>query len=233
MKKTAFSCVAVLCISLVWSQQQMEISLANGIGQMRSVNSNEEAATGRTFIEDHCKWSMNAGMGYTYTFNKWKLRTGVTYSLQQGETTERFHIYPYVYGTDYEYDYIFQMARTCHYLRIPLMIAYKADKLEIAIGFYGAGLVSNSYWASGFLNTDPHLFQSGGNNLSRFDAGICGEIRYPLDSKFDLVLSASSGFVDVSNGTEKGAVHYVYGLSPRQRTLKNKLLLVGIAYQLF
>lgn len=233
MKKAALSCVAVFCVTMAWGQHHVEISVANGISRISSVNSNEEESASRAHIKDLNKWSISANAHYNYSFKNVKLRTGLSYSLLQGETKEQFHVYPYIPGTGYEYDYEFHIVRKAHYLRIPLMFAYQADKLEIALGLYGGYLFSNSYWASGFTNSDPNLFQGGGNNLSKFDAGIGGEIRYPLDDKFDLMIAANAGLVDISNGTEQGAQYFVYGLEPHQRTLKNRQLLIGVSYHLF
>lgn len=231
MKTIMLSGFAIMNTCILFSQHHVDLSLSNGISRISSVNSNEEEAMSRAKITDGQNWSFNAGAHYNYTFQKWNLETGLTYSLIQGNTTEQFHVYTQIQGVDYDYE--LNTKREIHYLKIPVTLNYRFDQLELGVGVYGAYRLTNSSWIKGYINSDPAIFQGGGNNVRKFDAGVSCQLKYKLDAKYDFCIAANAGLIDISNGLEKGAPNFFFGFEAHQRTLKTRQLTIGLIYHLF
>lgn len=215
------------------SQHHVDFSMHAGTSTINSMHTDLEQSQSRTRIEDLQKWSFDFGANYAYQFNKWMVRCGISFCSIKGETLESFTVYPLFHDDGFPSLIELSTTRTASYLRIPLTINYQYDKVQLGVGVYGAYLLTNSVWAAGYNNSDPMLFQGSGNTLAKFDVGVMAEISYQLDEKFDLLVAANAGMVDISNGSEQGAVQYIYGLEPHQRSLRNRQLTAGLRYHLF
>ena len=231
MRKIMLSGFAIMNTCILFSQHHMNLSLSNGISRISSVNSNEEEGMSRAKITDGQNWSLNGSANYYFSFRKWNIETGLTYSFIQGNTTEQFHVYTQTQGVDFDYE--LNTKRGIHYMKIPVSVNYRFDRLELGVGIYGAYRLTNSSWIKGYINSDPAIFQGGGNNLRKFDSGVICQLKYKLDAKYDFLISANAGLIDISNEVEKGAPNFFFGFEAHQRTLKTRQLTIGVIYHLF
>lgn len=234
MMKVPFFLAASACLSLpLFAQHQMSVSLNSGIGKSALITDLESEVEMKTNISDEYCMSSNAQLNYSFQKNHWIAETGLAYNLIKGSTRETFNVYDW--SNQYQYHtYAAHETRRAHYLTLPLMIHYKFNKLSIGTGIFAALLLTDYSFIQFYRDEIPNGFQQGGNRLRNFDIGANAKVHFSLNEKFSLQAMILCGFLDVSNGTQNGAVYQTLQINEASnRQLKNKQFLVGISYRIF
>lgn len=227
-----FLTALALCPFGVFSQHHLSASLNSGIGKSALLTDFDSEIAMQTTIEDRFSMTYNAQLTYTFQKNHWLVETGLAYSMIKGSTTETFNVYDFFNQFNYSV-YTAEETRRSHYLTLPLLLHYTFNKLSFGAGVYGS-LKLTDYSAYEFYIDDmPSGFQQGGNRLSKFDLGASAKLHYSITEKIGLQSQVNIGFLDVSNGSQTGAMYQTLQLNEAtNRQLKNRQLLLGITYRI-
>lgn len=227
MKWLTFSALLMLTILGASAQQDISLSFGSGISKMQIFDPTNELF-GLINVKTYTRRTVNIGAQYTYRFNQFSIETGVSYNLMGGSQSEKFQI------TDAETGEIFNnegiTILKAHYLSVPLLFNYTFRDFSVGAGVSVGYLITDSYSNLVLENETPSLVWAGGNQLAKFDFGLNTQLGYAITDKLTVQTQGYLGHADISNGTETGIRHKVYGIDPKIRELKNRQLTIGFKY---
>ena len=228
MKKVMFMVVTLFAGSAIMAQSQFSISVDAGIGKIKTLSlDNFPSLYG---IESNFTGTYNATVAYGYKFKNISIETGVSYSSIKGEQLDKDQITNINDGSVSNINSI--KVRQTHYIGLPIMVKAHINKFSIGLGVSFRYLITNSTQTSIYVNEQDDFKIQTGNDLAKPDFGFLSQIGFDINENFGIYTKMYIGLSDISNETEKGLMHDLFGFdNPLQEFfLKNRQFTIGIKY---
>lgn len=229
MKRTILCALAFTLGFNIAAQHQLGFSWHAGIGKSETMVNDPSFLQTET-VKTSYSPTMQIGFNYNYQLEKFAIKTGLNYNFIRADESESFTATDIIENVDRVFRS--ETSRKIHYLRVPLIFNHRIDKLGYGLGASVSYAITDSYLINIYTDDAPGAIVGGGNALSNIDYGIHANLAYDITDKIAIDFNYYHGLADISDGSNTGLKHLLFGFSESQRSMKNRQLMLGLAYRI-